>query len=106
MSGKYEGNFSIRGATYDDDRAVIWLCKYYEPFNVIDTSPLKTRQKLWRECEKYFGKMLHCTWDKQSKRGVPLGTVYGTLVTNEEKENGTAGNIVREETGTRVDRAA
>lgn len=76
----YRGKFTITGATYDDNRSVIWCCKFYEPFNVIDESDMKTRQKLWLECEKYFGKELECTWTQQTKRGTPLGEVRGHLI--------------------------
>ena len=72
--------WSLRGATYNDNREVIWLCKYYEPFNVIDESDSKTRQKLWLNCEAYFGRKLMCTWYKQSRRGVPEGEVTGHLI--------------------------
>lgn len=82
----YTGVFPIRGATYNDNREVIWLCKYYEPFNVIDESDSKTRQKLWLNCEAYFGRKLMCTWYKQSRRGVPEGEVTGHLI--EETEHG------------------
>ena len=76
----YRGKFTITGATYDDERRVVWCCKFYEPFNVIDTSDDKTRQKLWLDCHKYFGKELECEWTQQTKRGTPLGEVKGKLV--------------------------
>lgn len=92
---KFTGRFTITGATYDDNRCVIWCCKFYEPFNVIDTSDVKTRQKLWLNCEDYFGKELECEWTQQTKRGTPLGVVYGHLV--KENNNELVQHSVRKE---------
>lgn len=82
----YTGIFPIRGATHNDNKEVIWLCKYYEPFNVIDESDSKTRQKYWVNCDLYFGRKLKCTWYKQSVRGVPLGEVTGHIIEETEHE--------------------
>lgn len=82
----YTGVFPIRGATHNDNKEVIWLCKYYEPFNVIDESDSKTRKKYWVNCELYFGRKLQCTWYKQSIRGIPLGEVTGHII--DEIEHG------------------
>ena len=73
----YSGRFKIVGATHDADKRVIWCCRYYEPFNVVDTSSDTKRKKMWAECDKYIGKYVICTWGKQSKRGVPLDNVTG-----------------------------
>lgn len=74
----YTRYFSIRGATYDDEHRVIWLCRFFgEPFNVIPIDDTKTRQKMWRECDKYFNKYILCEYAEQSKRGVPEGIIRG-----------------------------
>lgn len=93
----YTGAFKVRGATYDDNqhKRVIWCCKFYEPFNVVDVSDDKLRQKLWRECAKHFGKDLYCVWFKQTKRGAPIGIVYGTL--DEDKKDELVEYALREE---------
>lgn len=82
----YTGIFPIRGATHNDNKEVIWLCKYYEPFNVIDESDSKIRQKYWVNCELYFGRKLKCTWYKQSARGIPIGEVTGHIIEETEHE--------------------
>ena len=78
-SKSYTGVFKIVGATYDSDGGVVWCCRYYEPFNVIDDSPLPKRKKLWSECESHFGKQIRCVWEKQTRRGTPLGRVTGHI---------------------------
>ena len=72
-----EGLYRVVGATHDDNKEVIWVCKYYEPFNVVSAEDSKTRRKQWIDAEKYFGKMLRVQYDRLSKRGIPEGNVVG-----------------------------
>lgn len=76
----FEDNFRIIGATCNDSKEVIWICKYFEPFNVVPVYSSKVRKKQWIECTKYFGKKIKCYFSKKSRRGVPQGKVYGVAI--------------------------
>lgn len=79
-ASRQEDLFRIVGATYDDNREVIWICKYFEPFNVTPNYDSTTRKKHWKEADKYFGKHLRVQFDKRTKRGVPEGNLIGVSI--------------------------
>lgn len=79
--GKLVREFNIRGATHSSDKEVVWLCRFFgEPFEVIPKDSSNTRKKQWKVCEQYFGKKIRAHFDKQDKRGVPLGKIEGSLI--------------------------
>lgn len=82
--GDFTQDFRITGATYDDERQVIWLCKYFEPFNVVPVYDKDTRKKQWKNCEKYFGKYITCSFKEKTSRGVPRGKILGLEIKNDK----------------------
>lgn len=80
-TGKFVREFDIRGATYNDNKEVVWLCRFFgEPFEVIPKNSSNTRKKHWKMCDQFFGKKIRAHFEQQDKRGVPLGKVEGSIV--------------------------
>lgn len=81
----YIDNFRIIGATHNDNKEVIWICKYFEPFNVEPVYSSDERKKQWKTCENFFGRKIKTKFFNKTNRGTPVGKVLGLELLNKDE---------------------
>lgn len=76
--------FKIVGATHNDNKEVIWICKYFEPFNVEPVYDSATRKNHWKMCDQFFGKYIKTKFFNKTSRGTPIGKALGLEILGNE----------------------